>query len=520
MNSTKIVLAGWMLLIVLLLAGPAPAGTTVLDLESQPGDYIGGGQRYTFNAASVSFSVSAEAKGISVSTGSIGSGWTIDLLPPAGGKLQDGVYEGAQRAAFHAPGVAGMEIDSPGKGCNTVSGRFELFDVQADRSGTIVSFKLQFEQHCGGAAPALFGQMLYNASGPNPTSVSVAGASLLKGNDGASDGFVVVSLSKPSHHPVTVAYGTADGTAVAGVDYVATTGTLVLGDKNTARTIGIPIIGNRTAASGRRFVVNLVSVTGAQAGAAQAQLQIVDPNGPLTVLAMTSQPGDYIGGGQAWLELDSYTTFYGSLTRNSAQVSLGEPEFWTLDFAARAGSSLSTGHYPHAQRYVFEPNRFPDLDVDGDGRGCNTLSGNFRIVALTGGASVKRHQTLSVFSAVFEQHCEEASPALFGSIAIDSVLRQLSITNAVVSNGIATFTVTVNPRGPSPVLALFKTADGTAVEGEAYQAVTAVVTIPAVSGSATVQVPLIGSHPGQVFYGTITSPDTPPVWIPLGVAHL
>jgi hypothetical protein len=38
---------------------------------------------------------------------------------------------------------------------------------------------------------------------------------------------VVVNLSTPSSQPVTVSYATADGTAVAGSDYLSTSGTLV-----------------------------------------------------------------------------------------------------------------------------------------------------------------------------------------------------------------------------------------------------------------------------------------------------
>ena len=62
-----------------------------------------------------------------------------------------------------------------------------------------------------------------------------------------------------------------------------------------------------------------------------------------------------------------------------------------------------------AERFPFEANGRPGLDVSGDGRGCNTLTGRFRITEATIGPTVS-------FTAAFEQHCEGGTAALRGCV--------------------------------------------------------------------------------------------------------
>ena len=63
--------------------------------------------------------------------------------------------------------------------------------------------------------------MVFNAQGALLVANSVTTASVVQYNSG-----VVVTLSAASTGPVTVQYTTSDGTAVAGTDYTAQTGTV------------------------------------------------------------------------------------------------------------------------------------------------------------------------------------------------------------------------------------------------------------------------------------------------------
>src|SRR5207244_8702691 len=53
-----------------------------------------------------------------------------------------------------------------------------------------------------------------------------------------------VSLTRPATSPVTFDFATADGTAVAGSDYQASSGTLTINAGEQTKNIGITIIGD------------------------------------------------------------------------------------------------------------------------------------------------------------------------------------------------------------------------------------------------------------------------------------
>jgi len=498
------------LLILLFTGGIAQATSTALYLQSQGGDFVGQGNDYAYVAPTDTFQVISSASGIQVFVQS----WMLNFTPSTGKTFAKGVYENAQSFPFTGPSTPGMSVSGIGRSCDRVTGRFEIFDLKTDSSGNITSFALQFEQHCEGAAPALFGQLLYNADKQIGPRVSIAAASALKGDTGTADALIAVSLSRPSHDPVSVSYATVDGTAQAGRDYVATQGIVTFPRGATTQYATVPIIGNRVVTKGSAFKIELSTPENAPLGIGSARVTITDPNGPLTVLAMNSQPGDPLGGGVPWLETVSYTSFNTSLTTSLAAINLGWPDMWALYFAPPSGTTLSPGFYANAQRYPFQPANVPGLSVYGDGVGCNTITGSFAINDI----SIPHEK----FSADFEQDCDGISSGdLFGSIRINEVLQQISITNAVITNGNADFTITVNPASPYPVYAYFSTVDGTATAGVNYTATSGLVKIPAASAETKVHVKLIGKPPrGKVFYGVIEATSLPPVWISAGAAHL
>jgi hypothetical protein len=77
--------------------------------------------------------------------------------------------------------------------------------------------------------------------------ISGTGTTVLEGNSGSKTALVTVSLSSAYDQPVTVDYETADLTAVAGSDYVATSGTVTFAPGETTRQIPVSILGDRVA---------------------------------------------------------------------------------------------------------------------------------------------------------------------------------------------------------------------------------------------------------------------------------
>jgi hypothetical protein len=87
----------------------------------------------------------------------------------------------------------------------------------------------------------------------------VGNAALIEGNTGTTTAAVAVTLSQPSvRQTVTVNYATQAGTAVAGVDYLAASGTLTFAPGETTKTITIEVLGPATAGAGyKTFIVTL-----------------------------------------------------------------------------------------------------------------------------------------------------------------------------------------------------------------------------------------------------------------------
>ncbi|MBA56586.1 MAG: hypothetical protein CMK89_19210 [Pseudomonadales bacterium] len=124
---------------------------------------------------------------------------------------------------------------------------------------------------------------------------------------------------------------------------------------------------------------------------------------------LLSEPGDYIGGGQESLHLETESPI--TVSTGSGYVSF-DVAGWLGRFQAMSGLEvLETGYYGDLQRFPFHNPAKGGLSWSGNGRGCNRLSGWFAVdsVSYVGGV-------LSAIDMRFEQHCEGNPPALLGKI--------------------------------------------------------------------------------------------------------
>jgi hypothetical protein len=104
---------------------------------------------------------------------------------------------------------------------------------------------------------------------PKPA-LSVAGASQAEGNAASTQMTFTVTLAKAIPLKVTVAYATADGTATAGADYTATSGTLVFAPGEKTKTIAVPIVGDTIGEPDEAFTLTLSGPSNAVLGQASA----------------------------------------------------------------------------------------------------------------------------------------------------------------------------------------------------------------------------------------------------------
>lgn len=153
----------------------------------------------------------------------------------------------------------------------------------------------------------------------------------------------------------------------------------------------------------------------------------ISPDATLTQLSMSGEPGDYIGGTTAYSYTTSTGTFSASAGDNnsdgkadSIQISYndaGYNNWWYVNFNTYhvTGQNLVPGFYDNAQRAPFASAGHPGIDISGNGRGCNTITGNFTVHEANFDNSVSPPKVLN-FTASFEQHCEGGTAALLGTI--------------------------------------------------------------------------------------------------------
>ena len=128
------------------------------------------------------------------------------------------------------------------------------------------------------------GRALPGGPADNDTPViTLAGPALI--DEAAGTATYTVTLSNPSAAAVTVAFATANGTATAGSDYTAASGTLTFAPGATSQTITVAIADDGTFEGAETLTVNLSAPTGATLGTATVTSQIVDdgralPGGP------------------------------------------------------------------------------------------------------------------------------------------------------------------------------------------------------------------------------------------------
>ncbi len=97
--------------------------------------------------------------------------------------------------------------------------------------------------------------------------LSIGDTGTAEGDSGTTPFFFVVSLSAPAGAGgVSFDYATADGTAVAGEDYVAKASSATIAEGASSVTVHVDVIGDTTPEAAETFVVQVDGITGAIGG--------------------------------------------------------------------------------------------------------------------------------------------------------------------------------------------------------------------------------------------------------------
>jgi hypothetical protein len=174
------------------------------------------------------------------------------------------------------------------------------------------------------------GQGTINDNDPTPSLSINDLATIPEGDTGTSIANFTVTLSAASGQTVTVNYATADGTANAGSDYVATSGTLTFNPGATAKSIPVTINGDVTFEPNETFSVNLTTPVNATISDSQGQGTITnDDAAPPTPNITIDDPS--VAEGDSGTKTLNFTV---SLSIPSAQIV-------TVDYATASAAPAS-----------------------------------------------------------------------------------------------------------------------------------------------------------------------------------
>lgn len=128
------------------------------------------------------------------------------------------------------------------------------------------------------------GRILITDDDPKPA-LSISDASTTEG-DPCTPGSATftVTLSRASGRVVEVPWATANGTAMAGADYIASSGSLRFEPGETTRTLAVPVLSDALAEGDENFVVNLAVPP--TAGVSDGQGVATIGNSPFPTLAI------------------------------------------------------------------------------------------------------------------------------------------------------------------------------------------------------------------------------------------
>jgi len=392
---------GVCLLLPLISALPAAAqtGTTAIYFDSQPGDYIGQGLEQTWTDADLPFSasVSADRSRVSISATaiSVGTWWTLDFAAPAGTPLVPGVYEYATRHPFQETHLNGLSVHGSGRGCNESVGRFRVHEVVIDGSGNVERFAADFEQHCEGGGPALFGAVRYHSTRTSLVPFDGTYPTYALYMDDAINGYVTgpgidcgagrTDCDEAFGSPTTIAL-----TAIPNPGYV------FLGwagfDCVGVETVSVTV--NRA-----KFCRPVFNVAAGESG-------VEAPNYATNAAFLDGPFGSWdvspVGGRAQFAFVRPYSQLVvESATSSSASFRIAHPAIShaVVRFGAAPGQSLSPGIYPLA-RASGANTLEPFLQLTYQNSVCTESGGHFTIyeIAFVG-------SSLSTFSADFEVPC-------------------------------------------------------------------------------------------------------------------
>jgi uncharacterized repeat protein (TIGR01451 family) len=165
-----------------------------------------------------------------------------------------------------------------------------------------------------------------------PPTLSIDDVTLVEGDSGTKNFVFTVTRTGKLALPSSVNFATANGTATAGSDYTATSGTLSFSANQATTTITVVVSGDLADEADETFTVNLSGASGATISDGSGTGTITNDDTPptLSINDVTLVEGD-----------SGTTNFVFTVTRTGKLASASSVDFTTADGTAIAGSDYT-----------------------------------------------------------------------------------------------------------------------------------------------------------------------------------
>ena len=279
---------------------------------------------------------------------------------------------------------------------------------------------------------------------------------------------ITVSLSAPSGDEITVQYATSDGTAEAGSDYTAASGTLTFAAGETSKTFWVSITDDDTVEGDETVALTLSDPVNANLGSqSTATLTIVENDLPeLEFSSATYSVAEDVAGGTVTI----------TVLLSPASLGTVAVHYATSDGTAEAGSDYTAA----SGTLTFAP-----------GQTSKTFT-----VSITNDDADEASETI-VLTLSSPSNAVLGDPDTATLTITDDDLAEVSFSSATysvaenVASGTATITVTLSIVPADTVEVHYATSDGTAEAGSDYVAASGTLTFAAGETSKTFAITIV-----------------------------
>ncbi|WP_420630459.1 Calx-beta domain-containing protein [Candidatus Leptofilum sp.] len=317
----------------------------------------------------------------------------------------------------------------------------------------------------------------------DPPTLTMDDVTVTEGDSGTVTAVFTATLSAISAKTIMVDWATMDGTAVAGADYVADSGTLTFTPGDDEETVSITVNGDTTDEFDETFTVELSNESNVTLTDTSAEATITDDDLPpeLSIQDVSVTEGD---------SGTTIANFVVNLTAASGKTI-------TVDYQTAADSATAGSDFISAT----------DTLTITPGLASDTIS-----ITVNGDTVDEINETFNVTLSMPSEATIDDGTAV-GTITDDDPLPTATIGNATVTEGdsgtvVAEFTVTLSGASEKVITIDYSSSDGSATAGEDYTAVADTLTFsPGGSLSQTISVIVNGdedSEASEIFYINLT----------------